>query len=409
MTTTPSSNPKILIVGGGFGGVRAARKLSRNKNYDITLVSNLDHMAYYPQFYHTATGGFDSQAALPLSEIFAGTTVKVVKDTVAKIDPATRTVTSSDGSTKYSYDKVILALGNVTNYFGIPGLPEFSFGIKSTETVDKFRRHLHEQVLNAYDPAQSYVVIGAGPTGVELAATLGDYLNRITRQHKLPPREYNIQIVEAVPRVLPRSLEAVSTVVQRRLESLGVKVLVNKAVKGQTKDALQFENESIATRTVVWTSGVTTNPFYNENPGLFQAGKGGKLTVNEYMEAGDGLYIIGDNAATPYSGMAQTALHDADFVAADIDLVIQGKSRRKYKTALPISVIPVGKNWAVAEWRKFHLSGFLAYLLHVGATFIGYWDVERLSVAIRMWLRSESHEDTCRYCAEAPQSAASKA
>src|SRR6185369_5992344 len=108
MTNSPQPNSKILIVGGGFGGARAALKLSRQTGLDITLVSNVPHFSYYPMFYHVATGGSAASAFLPLEEMFAHTTVKVVQDSVAKIDPEARTITSSDGKTTYAYDKLIL-------------------------------------------------------------------------------------------------------------------------------------------------------------------------------------------------------------------------------------------------------------------------------------------------------------
>ncbi len=397
MANSTQPNPKILIIGGGFGGVRAALKLSKQQGYDVTLISNVDHFAYYPQFYHTATGGVESQVAIPLSQIFGHTSVKVVKDVIVSIDPAAHTVSSNDGKTTYPYDELILALGNITNYFGIKGLAEFSFGIKSVETVRAFKKHLHEQVLN-YDPAQSYVVIGGGPTGIELAAELGKYLNHLTKMHNLEPRKYDIQLVEAMPRLLPRSQEAVSASAKKRLESLGVKVLVSAAVKGQTADALQFETSAITTRTVVWTSGVAVNPFYNANGAHFQLFKNGKVMVSDHLEGKEHVYVLGDNALTPYSGLAQTALHDADYVAADIVRARSGAARPAYKAFMPVNVLPVGPNWAIAEWGKLHLSGFLAHLLRVAADLIGYSDVLPIPAAVKIWLQGFRSEDTCPYC-----------
>src|SRR5476651_1152377 len=101
MATLTKPNPRILVIGGGFGGVRAARQLAAQSGYDVTLISNLSTFAYYPQFYHAATGGSRSESALPLRDVCVGTTVQIVEDVIVKIDPAARTVTSADGHTTY--------------------------------------------------------------------------------------------------------------------------------------------------------------------------------------------------------------------------------------------------------------------------------------------------------------------
>src|SRR5262249_10083635 len=158
--------------------------------------------------------------------------------------------------------------------------------------------------------------------------------------------------VEAAPRILPRSAPAVSAKVQRKLESLGVRVLTATTVKAETAEALEVEGQSIATKTVVWTAGTSTNPFYYSNGAHFQLAKNVHVMVSDHLEAKEHVYVIGDNANTPYTGMAQTALHDADFVAADLRRAYHGQSRPVYRPKMPVSVIPVGDYWAVAEWHQ---------------------------------------------------------
>jgi len=399
VASSPQPALKVLIIGGGFGGVRAALQLSRDRGFDITLVSNLTTFAYYPQFYHSATGGARSESALPLTDALNGTSVKLVQDVIVKIDPDARIVTSIDGKTSYQYDELIMALGCVTNYFGIKGLKEFSYDIKSIEGAERFKRHLHEQLLSEHRPDLNYVVVGGGPTGIELAASLGRYLERITRLHKLEMRDYQVQLVEAAPRLLPRSSPAVSARVQRQLESLGVKVLTGTGVKAETAEALEVEGQSILTKTVVWTAGTSTNPFYYSNGAFFQLNRNGRVMVSPHLEARDHVYVIGDNADTPYAGMAQTALRDADFVSADIKHLRHGLPRQNYHASLPISVIPVGERWAVAEWHGAHIYGFLAYILRRAADLIGYADIEPWPQAFRVWLKDSKQEDNCSICA----------
>lgn len=393
-----SSSPKILVIGGGFGGIRAAVKLSKHPGFDVTLISNLTTFAYYPHFYHSATGGSRSESALPLTDVLRGTSVKLIKDVIVSIEPEVRTVTSSDGVTKYPYDKLVMALGCVTNYFGIAGLKELSYGIKSIEEAEELKRHLHEQLLADHKPDLNYVVVGAGPSGVELAASLDSYLERITRLHGLQPRDNFVTLVEAAPRVLPRSSEAVSATVKTRLETLGVKVLTGATVKAETADALELDGESIATKTVVWTAGTAVNPFYYTNGQHFQLAKGGRVMVSNHLEAKDNVYVIGDNAATPYSGLAQTAIRDADYVAADIIKAMSGQSRPAYRPAAAISVVPVGKNWAVAEYKTLHIYGLIGSILRRVADLIGYADMESWPQALRLWLQDSRREDGCPIC-----------
>ncbi len=401
MATIPRTIPTVLIIGGGFGGVRAASQLSRHSDFDITLISNLSTFAYYPQFYHSATGGSRSESALPLTDVLDGTRVKLIKDVIVAIDPQAHTVTSIDGVTSYHYDELVMALGAVTNYFGIAGLKEFSYGIKSIEDAEEFKLHIHSQLMSEHKPDLNYVVVGGGPTGVELAASLGAYLNRTMAQHNIGGRDYQIELVEAAPRLLPRSSEAVSARVQRKLESLGVKVITGAQVKAETAAALELEGQSIATRTVVWTAGTSVNPFYYANGTHFQLAKGGRVMVSSHLEAGDHVYVIGDNASTPYSGLAQTAVRDADYVAGDIVRSRSGRDRPAYRPVAPVSVFPVGEYWAVAEWRGYHVYGFIGYILRRLADLAGYADIERWSQAVRVWLQDSRQENECTICASA--------
>ena len=398
MTNPSQSKPKILVIGGGFGGVRAAQRLATHRDLDVTLISNLATFSYYPQFYHSATGGSRSEAALPMNEVLEGTRVKFVQDVIVGIDPANKTVTSMNG-TSYPYDDLVMALGCVTNYFGIKGLKEFSYDIKSIEGAERFKAHLHDQLLSEHKPDLNYVVVGGGPTGVELAASLGNYLRRIAKVHKIELRNYTIELVEAAPRLLPRSPETVSKRVQAQLEKLGVKVLTGATVKAETAEALELEGQSIVTRTVVWTAGTAVNPFYYANGAHFQLAKGGRVMVSQHLEAKDHVYVIGDNAATPYSGMAQTAIRDADFVADDIVLARTGQPRPDYKPKLPIGVIPVGERWAAAEWHGKAIYGYPGYVLRRLADLVGYADVERWPRAVKIWLGDAKQNDGCTLCA----------
>jgi NADH:ubiquinone reductase (H+-translocating) len=388
---------RVVVVGGGFGGVRAAARLSKHRELAVTLISNHHTFAYYPQFYHSATGGARSEVALPLDEVMDGHDVTRITDTIATIDSAAKTVTGASG-TAYSYDTLVLALGTVTNYFGIKGLQEFSFDIKTIDGAERFKRHLHREILDTHSPERNYVIVGGGPTGVELAGALGHYLRRISRLHHLTPPKYSIKLVEAAPRLLPRSSEPVAVRVTHQLRKLGVTVLTGAVVEAETAETLKLHGKTISTSTVVWTAGATNNPFYGANAAVFKLGKGGRVEVDGHLEARPGVYVIGDNAITPYAGLAQTAIHNADYVAADIWRRHRRAARPAYRPFPPANVIPVGRHWAVAQWGPITVYGYLGYMVRRVADLIGYADIERWPAAVRVWLQDNKHDSGCPIC-----------
>ena len=137
---------KVLIVGGGFGGVKAALELANHPHFEVTLLSDGDALRYYPTLYHSATGGARANSSIPYSTIFAGSNVNIVHGEAETIDRQKRLIITKDKKS-YEYEFLILALGVVTNYFGIPGLPEYSYSIKTQDEVARFKAHLHKQIV----------------------------------------------------------------------------------------------------------------------------------------------------------------------------------------------------------------------------------------------------------------------
>lgn len=384
----------ITIVGGGFAGVKAALELSKDHSIRITLISDKPDFQYYPALYSTATGHSHLESWVPLGTIFEGIkNVSLEFDTVISIDPAAKEVTGKSGKT-YTYERCILALGVVTSYFGIDGLETYSFGIKSQEEIERLKRHLYTDIAEKHTIDKHYVVIGAGPTGVELSAALGSYIDRLCEhygvEHKNVPQ---IDLLEAAPRILPRMSEKTSEIVLKRLQKLGVKVHTNQAVESATAEHIMVGGKPIKSRTVIWTAGVTNHPFYKEHGSIFELEKNGRVKVDEYMVAAPNIYVIGDNASTQYTGLAQTALHDALFVAKNIKREINGQEPKRYKAVKPPVVVPVGENWAILEWHGIRISGWLGSILRRIADFIGYNDMLPLGQALGVWHASMVVED----------------
>ncbi len=384
---------QITVVGGGFGGVKAALELSKHKNAHITLISDKPDFQYYPALYSTATGGSHLQSWVPLGEIFANhDNVNVVIDTVTELDKANQIIKGASG-TSYEYKTLVLALGAVTTYFGIEGLDHYAYGIKSHDEIKRLQQHLIESFAKPNAADSHFLIIGAGPTGVELASSLGQYLKHLKKHFGQPEPRASISIIEAAPRVLPRMSEKSSALVAARLKELGVHIETNKKVEAETADSLIVSGRPIKSHTVIWTSGVTNNPFFKNNASQFELAPNGKVVVDSHMRSDKHIYVIGDNAFTQWSGLAQTALHDGIFIAKHI----LKKSNKRYKSKLPPVVVPIGENWAIFEYRWIRFGGWLGSLVRASADFIGYHDILPIGRALGVWRAQRIKEEAVYY------------
>jgi NADH dehydrogenase len=393
-----SKKERVLVVGGGFGGVKAALELADDERFDVTLLSQETDFRYYPTLFHTATGGRRANSSIPLARLFADKPVNLVKATAETLDRKAKTIKTADCQA-YPYDSLIIGLGVVTNYFGIAGLAEYSYSIKSQSEVERFKAHLHQQLTDERRPDLHYVIVGAGPTGIELAGVLPGYLKYIMKSHGVSGRRVHVDLIEAAPRLLPRMRRDVSRRVGRRLKKLGVKLYVGSAVQGETADTLTVNGKPIRSHTVVWTAGVTNHPFFAANHFVLMGR--GKVGIDTYLQAEDNIFVIGDNANTPFSGMAQTALHDGDFVAHNLKRRAAGKQFKSYLAIQPITVIPAGPHWAAVQGRHFWAQGWLGWAVREAANIIGFHDLEPWPKATRQFLTEFTADDDCEVCAVA--------
>lgn len=383
----------ITIIGGGFGGVKAALELAKDANNHITLITDKPDFQYYPALYSSATGHSHKESWAPLGEIFGDIeNVHVFIDSITGINHKNKSLKGASDAVYY-YETLIIAIGVVTTYFNIPGLETYTYGIKSHEEIQRLKQRLFIDIAEKGRLDKNYVVIGAGPTGVELAAALGTYIERLCRRYDVRHHSLRVRLIEAAPRVLPRSSEITSHRVEKRLKDLGVRVETNKRVESENAKELIVSGKPIESHTVIWTSGVANNPLFAAHPEIFTLAKNGRVVVDEHMMAHDSIYVIGDNAATQYTGLAQTALHDALFVAADISRTIKGKKRKAYKAVLPPSVVPVGKDWAALEWKFIRIYGYLGSLIRRAADWIGYNDILPLGMSLGAWRAATVYEN----------------
>lgn len=387
---------KVLIIGGGFGGIKAALELAHHDNFEVNLLSDSENFRYYPTLYRAATGGRLTASQLPLGEVLAGKNIKFIKDEAVGLERQTKQVLGKSGH-KYKYDQLIVALGVVTNYFGIKGLQDYAYGIKSVTEATRLRDHLHKTLLDEGKPDVNYVIIGGGPTGVELAGALPGYLRHMMKRHGISKHSLHIDLVEGSPRLMSRMPAGYSKAIARRMRRLGVKLYLNQTVKAESADAIDLGNHSIASHTVVWTAGVTNHPFLKAND--FILSERGKAVVDDYLQAEDNIYVIGDNADTTYSGMAQTALYDSAFVARNLVRLDRGKSPKPYTPKKPVYITPVGPRWAAVQWGPLRFYGLLGWALRSAADWMGYHDYEPWWHASKRWLaESQSEPVLCPLC-----------
>ena len=385
----------IVVVGGGFAGVKTALKLVEDKRFNVTLISRRDDFQVYGTLYRVSTGGSKQLASIPLTEVFAGKKINIVIGTASSIDRQARTVTTDDKQV-FGYEAVVLGLGVTTNFFGIEGLEKYSYGIKSPADAEELKRHLHTQIEKTKQLDLNYVVVGGGPTGVELAGALPAYLSKIAQQHGLPKRKIHVDLIEAGPRLIPRMPKDISRRIARHLRREGVKIYLKTIVQGQTADNLIINNKPLRSHTVIWTAGVTNHPFFQTNG--FQLTRGGKVRVDQFLQAEPGIYVIGDNADTAYSGMAQTAINDALYVSKTLKRIADGKDPNPYHAKKPIYVFPAGPDWAATLWGPLRIYGRPAWGLRRLADLIAYTDYQPLQLATKRWLADSIEEEFCSHC-----------
>ncbi len=389
---------KIVIVGGGFAGVAVIRDLRNVPDIEIILVSDEPEFRYSPALYRTATGRLRKESSIPLEQLIStAPSAKFVHGKAIKIDRQKKQITLEDNS-KISYDYCVIALGVVTSYFGMAGLDTFSYSIKTAHEVERLKRHLHEQLTSDNETDKNYVIVGAGPTGIELASALGQYIKRIARFHRVRRNKATIEVIEAADRVLPSMSPNASKIADKYLRNMGVKVMIKSKVKSESVGNLLLEDRVIPTHTVIWTAGVTNNPFFKENSTQFELDGHGKVVVDDYLSVDNSVFVIGDNASVKYAGLAQTAVTHAKYVSHGLKSLLNNEQFQPFYPRLPIYAVPLGTRNAIVEWYGKAFGGLIPAIIRSFADIIGYADVMGYKAALKLWLQKDEYEETCPVC-----------
>ncbi len=364
----------IVIIGGGFGGVRLAQRLSHVSGVHIKLIDPKTYMQYYAANYRLATGGSALETCISYASLLKGDNVEHVKDAVASVDTAAGVAVGVSGS-RYAYDTLVVASGSESSFFGIPGADEHSFGIRTADESLKLRTHMTEvfRAATTATPEEKtallhFIVIGGGATGVELASELPAYTKKLAKIHGVDPSLITIDLIEAMPRVLGLLSERVSAKVLKRLHALGINVFLNRSVIREETAELVMKDMQMKSKTIIWTAGMKAARVTSSLAGL-ALDKRGRIVVDDRMHAQgfDNVFAIGDAASTKYSGMAQTAVADADYVAGAIAARVSAKSVAPYAQPMPAYSVPVGTGWAATVYHGITTFGRLGWMMRRAA------------------------------------------
>ncbi len=403
------SQKKVVIVGGGFGGVGTALSLARRKlpSVKIVLISDIPHFEYHPSLYRVVTGKSPLEVCIPLSEIFKNTNVEVVEDSITHLDTNGRVLKGASES-RYSYDFLVLALGSEAAYYNITGLKENTFGFKTIKEALVLKRHLHEVFTKCKDAPKDQkttlvhiVIIGGGAAGTELAGELAVYAKGMAASHRIDPSLVTIDLFEAASRLLPTLPEDVSKKVHVRLQGLGVNIFLNRAVEKEELENVYLKDMHVKAKTVIWTAGVKPNSFYS-TISSFELDKKGRVVVDEYLRAKnlDNVFVVGDAASTENSGTAQTAVLDGLSVVENINRQLHGESLTKAISKKSIFAVPVGPSWAAVPIGNLRFYGRLGWFIRKVADLKYLLSILPLREAFLAFQSGKTLCESCPVCSE---------
>lgn len=411
---------KILILGGGFGGVRAALDLGKtfsSREAEITLIDRNNYHLFLPSLYEVASAALDAASAygikadqyqvqlrkticIPYAEIFAGTKVNFMQAEVVKLDLAKKEVVTA-GERVMPYDYLVLALGSETDTFGIPGVADYAYKFKTVDEAVFLNNRLAEFFQKAEKDEQilplRVVIAGAGFNGLELAGELACCLENIRKSCRLGKDCISIKLVEAGPQILPMIAEKKRRMIEKRLKKLGVEILTNSSIEEVGPKVVKLKSGAkLETDFVIWTAGVRASSFLKNISGL-TLNEQGRVAVNSFLqiEKYPELFAIGDNSSfvdpvtqKPVPGLAYVAIDEGKAAAENIRRLVKRRSfLKKYSPFYGIWVAPVGGKFAVAHLGLVTLTGFWGWALRCLIDLRYFLSILPLSKALNLFFK----------------------
>ena len=373
MTIDPSGRPTkkhAVVIGAGFGGLACAKKLRKLDSYSVTLIDRNPYQLFSPLLYQVATASLpEDDIAFPVRTAYQD--VQFVRAEVTNIDATKKELTLSNGKT-ISYDDLILAVGSEGTTFGIPGVAEHALQMKSVGDAREIRHSLlsaYESVEDGLLPLESLnvVIVGGGPTGVELAGAVKELQHEIHREFEHIAPKATVTLLEAGPRLLPTFHPHSSKYTLKTLTKMGVHVQVDAAVVEATPRSLRLEDgREIVAGTRIWAAGVVAPPHWKF---LGETDRGNRIKVNSHLQISDSIWIVGDVASSPDSDgrplpmVAPVAIQQGKHVARQIRRRELSKPLEVFKYRDKGQMATIGRRKAVVEMRPWlRFQGSLAWL-----------------------------------------------
>jgi len=375
-----SKFPLVVIIGGGFGGLQVAKKLE-NKPVDVLMLDKHNYHTFQPLLYQVAMGSIEAESiAFSLRKNFAGQkNFRFRIAEVLKVNPESNTLDTTIG--EIAYDYLVIATGSTTNFFGNKEIEHFSMPMKSIPEALNLRYSVLQNIEEALlkpnkeerEALLTFVLVGAGPTGVELSGSLAELRNHIlTKDYpELKKEEMKVYLVDFLPKVLGPFSDQASKAAKQFLDSMGVEVLLGVKVESYDGNEIKFEGgKTIRTKNVIWSAGVMGVVPEGIDQGKIE--RGNRIRVDSICRVvgSTNIFAIGDVAAmitdeTPkgHPGVAQVAIQMGVHVAKSIVQLINHEPTAPFKYFDKGSLATIGRNKAVADLGRIRFQGFFAWLV----------------------------------------------
>ncbi|MEM1094466.1 MAG: NAD(P)/FAD-dependent oxidoreductase [Bacteroidota bacterium] len=378
-----STTPRIVIVGAGFAGLTLARQL-RKLDADVWIIDRNNYHTFQPLMYQVATAGLEpEEIAHAVRGVFHGqTNTEFRLGTVSSVDFDAKHVQLENGA-RIDYDHLVLAVGASTTYFGVPGAEENSFPLKSLADSINLRSHIIRKFEQASyrpdlidDGILNFVIVGAGPTGVEMAGALMELFDLVLRKDypNLPIDEATVTLIDRSELPLDHYDESLRRYTKRVLDKRGVKMMFGRLVTEVAGDHIVFDDgTSMPAYTLIWAAGVTVNPLAKVL-GLEQT-RGGRIVVDDHLRVPGrpNVYVLGDMAGATdeqgelYPQLASVAQQQGKYLAKQFQRVAKGKPTERFHYVDKGTMATIGRNAAIAEIRGgVKMKGFLAWVAWLG-------------------------------------------
>ncbi|MGA7838666.1 MAG: NAD(P)/FAD-dependent oxidoreductase [Ignavibacteriaceae bacterium] len=368
---------KVVIIGGGFGGLHVALEL-RDSRYEVTLIDKTNYHLFQPLLYQVATAALSpADIAVPIRSIFSrNKNIKVLMDEAISIDRTNKKVILQDG--ELEFDSLIISTGSSHSYFGndtwekyAPGLKTLSDGLLIREKILKSLEQAEkESDVNKRKKYLTFVIVGGGPTGVEMAGAIAEIAKTSLMRdfRNINAQETKIILIEALHRILSTYQEELSFKAQKALEKMEVELKLNTKVIDITSEGVKTVREFLETTNVIWAAGNTVSPIVKSLN--IETDRAGRAMVNADLSInGDpNIFVIGDAALVidddgrPVPGVAQGAIQAGKYVGKLIRNKIPKSERNKFVYVDKGNMASIGRAKAVAEIKKMKLSGFIAWV-----------------------------------------------